>query len=353
MPEGERAAPEFRVRVAGSDLPPAAAADIRVVSVHDDLDAPGMFTLELTNWDMDQLRMTWSDETLFACGKEVEIRMGYRDKLERLIVGEVTGLELEIRAHEVPTLLVRGYDRRHRLLRGRKTASYVRMKDSDIAGRIASAAGLTPQADDTGVTIDYVLQHNQTDLEFLHERARRIGYEVVVEEKKLYFRRPLNAQSEMLTIDRDEHLIEFHPRLTTLTQAAQVAVRAWSLKEKKQVLAKAGVGDEKTKMGGSVSGPQASDSAFGKTIVTSVNRPVFSQAEADQIAMNRFNEMAMAYVGGDGVCIGETKLRAGRVVKVTGLGRQFSGLYYVTSSTHTYLPQRGYRTAFTIRRNAT
>jgi phage protein D len=83
-----------------------------------------------------------------------------------------------------------------------------------------------------------------------------------------------------------------------------------------------------------------------------VDRPVFSQAEADGMARGRFDEMALAYISGEGLCVGRTDLRAGTVISMLGLGQRFSGLYYLTSVTHSYSPSRGYITAFSVRRNA-
>jgi phage protein D len=62
--------------------------------------------------------------------------------------------------------------------------------------------------------------------------------------------------------------------------------------------------------------------------------------------------MALGFITGEGVAIGNTDLRAGTVVKFAGLGQRFSGSYYVTSTVHTYSPSRGYRTEFSVRRNA-
>ena len=82
------------------------------------------------------------------------------------------------------------------------------------------------------------------------------------------------------------------------------------------------------------------------------DRPVMTQAEADQMAKARFNNAALALIVAEGVCWGRTDMRSGRVIKIDGLGRRFSGNYYVTAASHRYLPQRGYYTRFTVRRNA-
>ncbi len=344
--------PEFRVKINGSDRPEVTAVAI-AVEVHQDLSAASMFTLRLLDSGATTLESTLADDDLFAPGNEVEIEMGYLGATETLLVGEITGLELEYCADEAQTLVVRGYDRRHRLMRGRKTRSFAQVKDSDIAGQIASDAGLSPNTEDTGVVLEYVLQNNQTDLEFLHARAERIGYEVFVEDRTLHFRARQNAGAAMFTIAPDQDLIEFYPRLSTMGQVGKVAVRGWNPNDKEAIVGEAAVGDQATEMQGDSIGPEAADEAFGSSEAARTQSPVFSQAEADKIALGRFNEMALAYVSGEGVCIGRTDLRAGIVIDISGLGERFSGPYYVTSTTHSYAPSHGYRTAFTVRRNAT
>jgi phage protein D len=349
----EKAAPEFRLRVNGSDLPPQTQTDIKSVAVHEDTDIPGMFTFDMVNWDADHLKMKWSDSDDFKEGVSVEILIGYRDAMEKIFSGEITGLELRIHGRETPLLRVRGYDRRHRLMRGKKSATYLQVKDSDIASQIANKAGLSPQAEDTLIKHEHVYQHNQTDLEFLTERAARINYEVVADDKKLIFRNRKNNQSETLTLDREMDLIEFYPRLTTMNQVGEIGLRSWDPVNKEAITSTASAGQENATMGGSISGPSSVSQTFGFSAAASVTRPVAGQEEADQFSKARLNEMALAFIMGDGVAIGQPKIRAGSVVKIVGLGKRFSGLYYITSTIHTYAPSRGYRTAFTVRRNAT
>ncbi|MDP9380447.1 MAG: contractile injection system protein, VgrG/Pvc8 family [Chloroflexota bacterium] len=202
--------PDLSVRVNGAPLPVQAASDLISASVHQDVDAPGMFTLRLMNWDMARGEVSWADSPLFAPGGEVEVLMGYVGSLENVFSGEITGLEPEFLSGAPPTLTVRGHDRRHRLLRGRNTRTFTKMKDSDIVRQVATGAGLAVRIEDSGVRHEYVLQHNQTDLEFLQERARRIGYELAMEGSTLLFRRrgSVIAGSEALSLSLSANLIE-------------------------------------------------------------------------------------------------------------------------------------------------
>jgi phage protein D len=346
-------APEFRIKVNEADLPLEVKADLVAVSVLEDVDAPDMATFSLMSWDGVKMKVKWIDDDLFKEGNPVEIHIGYRDTLHTLFRGEITGLEPEFPQGAPPILVVRSYDRRHRLMRRDRTRSFVKMKDSDVARQIAGAAGLTPEVEDTKVTLDYVLQNNQNDLEFLQERARRIGYEAVVAGNTLHFRKRRNDRAAELTLSRQVELLEFYPRLTTLSQVEEVVVRGWNPKDKQEFVASSKAGDESARMGGAAVGPSTVRRAFGGTGGVSVAVPVESQAEADQLAQRRYEEMALRHVVGDGVCIGQPELRAGRVVDIQGLGTRFSGCYYVTSTEHAYKSSTGYRTAFSARRNAT
>ncbi|QCP49809.1 phage late control D family protein [Trinickia violacea] len=346
-------APEFALKINGAALPTAAAADLISIVVLDDVDAMGMFTFSLTCVNTEDMKVKWIDDDLFREGNPVEIEMGYRDNRRILFSGEITGLEPTFPEGGPPTLTVRGYDRRHRLMRERKTRSYTNVKDSDIAAQLAGGAGLRPEVEDTKVVLPYVLQHNQTDLEFLLNRAARIDHEVVVDGHALIYRPRKVKDSETLTLRREIELLEFRPRMTTMGQVQTLVVRGWNPKSKEEIVSHAGVGDEPTLMKGKSSGPASVQRIFGSTGSTVVRMPVQSQEEADLVAKQRFAQMALGYIHADGVCIGEPHLRAGIVVKIEGLGERFSGLYYVSATEQSFSIATGYRTRFAARRNAT
>jgi phage protein D len=268
-----------------------------------------------------------------------------------MMVAEITSLEPAFTTDQPPMLTVRGYDHRHRLARGRRTRTFTKMKDSAIAAQVAREAGLRAVAKDTRTTLAFVVQSNQTDWEFLRQRAGLLGWEVYVKDKVLYFQPPGHAAQASIRLSLGEDVSEFTPRLSALGQEGRVTVRSWDVKQKQVIVGSAGVGQESAM--GRASGPAAANRAFGKTSTGIVDRPVRSKAEADQIAQGRFNELALTYVRGTVACAGRPQLHAGMVVHIDGAGRTFSGPYYVTSVTHALRQDQGYRTSFTVERNAT
>jgi phage protein D len=104
-------------------------------------------------------------------------------------------------------------------------------------------------------------------------------------------------------------------------------------------------------MGGDKSASQLSQDNFGEAVEV-LTLPVMSQAEADQIAQARLNEISLSLIEASGSTVGRAELRPGKVIKITGVGARFSGRYYVTDTSHRFDQQNGYRTNFSVRRNA-
>lgn len=344
--------PAFEIIVNGSTLDVLPAAHVVHVGVEEDTELPGMFSLEIVASDELEDPFVWVDnENLFAVGDAVEVKLGYADALTSMFKGEITGLEPSFNADRLPSLVVRGYDLRHRLARGRHTRSFVKKKDSDIAAQIAHEAGLTPNTTDSDVTHDYLLQADRTDFEFLLERASRINYEVIVDDKTLYFHPVGNDAGEVLTLKADEDLTEFNPRLSSAGQVSDVAVRGWDPKNKQEIVGKAQPSAVSSTMGGKQAGAALSKSAFGVATELLSRMPVAAQAEADQIAVARLNSTSLELITGEAACAGRTDLRPGKVVKIDGVGRRFGGRYYVTAAAHVFTGD-GYSTRFAFRRNA-
>jgi uncharacterized protein len=343
--------PDFTIRVNGASLPQQARADVRAVTVEEDLDALSMFSLELHNWDEDLQKVSWSDSSLFALGGQAEIWLGYAGDLQLVMTAEITGLEPAFTADQPPVLTVRGYDYRHRLTRDRKSRSFSMIKDSAIAAQVAREAGLLAQVKATTENLTFVVQSNQTDWEFLRQRAGLLGFEVYVRNKTLYFEPPAYTSQPSARLSLGQDITEFTPRLTSIGQQTQVTVRGWDIQQKQAIVGSAAVGKERP-MGGR-SGPAASKRAWGAASATIVDQTVRTRSEADQIASGRFNGLALSYVQGSVTGAGRPGLRTGTVVQIDGAGQTFSGPYYVTSVVHSLSQELGYRTSFTVERNAT
>jgi phage protein D/phage baseplate assembly protein gpV len=334
------------IKIDGQNAPDGFQDSLLEVVVDQSLKLPGMFTIELQDASLE-----WVDNSLLDLGKAVEIKVSQSgeegNEEDTLIKGEITSLEPNFSARGDTTVLIRGYDKSHRLHRGRKTRTFLKETDSDVARTVASESGLSVEVDATNVRHDYLLQSNQTNMEFLQERALRIGYQVFVADDKLYFKKgdaDLGAGPELR---RDQNLLSFRPVWSSSGQADKVKVRGWDPKQKTVITAEESPNSRLNQGGMTQTGAAAANSAFGAAEAVVVDLPVFSTDEAKAIATGLSYDVARDFVSAEGVAIGNPHIKAGRTVSVTGLGTRFNGSYYVTSATHIYGPN-GYETHFTI-----
>lgn len=350
--EERRFAPGYKIKVGGKELPQEVALDVLEVTVSDFVEGSSTFCVTMNVWTSDGQEYKYIDDDFFKEGTKVEILVGFVDAYESLILGEITALEPDFGNLESPVLRVQGMDLLHRFRRGRRTESFLKMKDSEIVAKVAGRLGLKSDIEDSKVVHDYLLQFNQTDVDFLSERARRIYFELTYDGDTLYFREAANDLKEAVILEYGMTLKTFAPRLTLANQVSEVVVKGWDSLKKEVIEAKSKSGDLVKKMGEKQPGPAASAKAFFESQGVVTDIPVFSQGEAQQIARGRLNDMAIQYITGEGTAIGNTDIRAGRVLKLNKLGKRFSGHYYVRSSTHS-VDESGYSTKFWAERNAT
>lgn len=332
--------------------------DILQIVVEESLHAPSMFTLAIQNdYFSGNNEKPWRYKDLLQIGKTVKIGFkasttsakDFDDVLEgQVIEGEITAIETHFSEKSQAPIIVRGYDTCHRLHRGQHNRSFQNMTDSDIVKKIAEETGISiGKLDPSGEPHDYVFQENQTNMQFLRERAARIGFELFNQDGKLYFRQPKSDQSLNLTWLKD--MTSFRVRVTSAEQVKSVEVRGWDYSEKKAIVSTAQADRiiTRTENGRGT----ASSSKFNnkptnpKRIV--VDQPVFSRKEADAMAQAVYNEIAGQFVYADAKAEGNPKIRPGCVVQLKEMG-PYDGTYYITETRHIY-DQRVYLTEFSVR----
>jgi phage protein D len=331
------------LKIGGSNASKDIMDSLISIEVDDSLLLPDMFSIRLRDPSF-----RWSGSQDFGLGKAIEISARGNGSTTRLLSGEITAIEPEFSQAVGPTVLIRGYDQSHRLHRAKETKTYVQETDSDIAKKIARDCGLKAQVDSTREVHDYVIQDNQTDMEFLQDRAQRIGYRLYVEEDTLYFRPTPETEPQIPVLEWGKSLLDFRARMTTAQQVTEVTVRGWDPKTKKEIIGRATAPQDTPQVGESRNGGQAARRAFNidsKEIV--VNRAPATQGDADAMAQSVCDEIGNSFIQAEGVSTGNPEVKAGAIVELKGIGQRFSGRYRITRSVHRYI-KGGYTTRFEV-----
>ena len=337
----------------GSNLSDSAMEKIRSIRVECALHLPDMMTIVFQDASdlggTDPLNLSLTDQDILPIGAEVEILMGMRESPATVFKGEVTAQELELEGEQPPLLIVRGYDKRHRLQRGRITKTFLNVKDSDVVRQIASEASLSATVEETQQVYTYLLQNNQTNWEYLQMLAARNGYETGVDGSTLYFRKPTTDAAPVVEAKLWLNVVRLSARLTSAGQVQDVSVRGWDPKEKKALVGAGTRSDAPhwvpDSLRSAINAAPAKFGGGGKMLIT--DHPVVSQAEADSVAKTAMSDMAGNSVLVDAELSGDPVLKPGKKIKLSSLGTRFSGEYFLSTVTHKIDHQHRYLTQIT------
>lgn len=339
---GQFYAPNYSILVDGEDIFKENLIEITNVTFEDTLEGADRFSFSLSDPGA-----KWLDSNLFNLGKEVEIKMGYGDKLNTMMVGEIISVRPSFPSSGAPQLEINGYDLSFQFTRQKRKRPYKDKKDSEMVAMIVEEAKhkLKANIEDTKI-IHLMEKQESTDYEFIKKLAERNYFKFYVKEKEFFFGKPKKEKKEIVTLKYGESLLSFNPEINAANQIGGVKLVGWDPQKKKKIVGMAKRGskeaNERKKIGGS-----SMEDQMGKVEEHILNRPVFSQEQADNLALSILNRRSEGFIKGSAECIGIPKIKAGINVKLEGLGKKFSLKYYIESSTHT-ISNSGYNTSFNV-----
>lgn len=342
MPESTGLLSHFYLKIGGADPSEELMRDLLEIGVESGLHLPDAATLVLHD-----PRLRWVDDASLEPGKTIEIWTRFEGREGLVFDGEIVELEPDFEP-STQSLVVRAFDRLHRLARGRKVRSFQGVTDADLVQKLAQEAGLQASVGPTPQVHEYVFQANETDLEFLRRRSMALGYLLYVDRRTLHCEAPASSGGGV-ELKWGENLKEFQPRLTTVGQVSKVMVRGWDPEARQAIVGQAQNGRGSPQIGVPESGGQVAQSAFRREAQSLVaNRPIRSQAEADRVAQAMADQHASGFVEAEGTCLGNPGVIPGASVRVSGVGSRFSGTYFVTGATHAFKTSEGYTTRFGV-----
>ena len=341
-------APNYHVLIDGKDILREHFIEITNVSFEDTLEGADNFSFSISDPGIECI-----DSDLFEPGTEVEIKMGYEDQLATMIVGEITSISPNFPIDGTPQLEVSGFDLSHQFRGVNMLEPFEDRTDSEIVEKIVDAAKhkLRKEIDPTKTKRRQVVQdEDKTVYQFIEDLAARNFFEFFVKERTLYFRRPGRDRSEIVTLKYGVSLLSFNPELNTANQVSEVTVRGWHPETKEEIVGRAQRGSEEGRRRERRSGGDIVEDIYGRVEERILDKPVFTQEEADTRARSILNRRSEGLIQGSANCIGLPEIRAGVNIKLEGLGQKFSRKYYIARTTHT-ISNSGYSTTFNIKEN--
>jgi phage protein D len=307
-------------------------------------DAFKAFTIDRDMFQPDMAKVVLSNQgSLHAShkvGENFEIKVGDNGGVT-IFKGEITGMEPNFAGAKDTTITIIAMNKLHRLLRGRKSKTFVDKTDQDILKEILGKYSLSLEwKHETTITYKHVYQHNQTDIEFLRMRAARLGCHIWCVDGTVYVKQPNLGEAQALELHCDkggegEAVHWFRPKLDSSGVVKSVTVRGWDPEKKEEIVGKATASGSQL---GSKNASSASN-ALGSEETFTVDQPIWSKQEADAIAKARLLDASLSYITGEAEISGNPDVELGKHVKITVKSDNpdpFSGKYYVMGLRHAH-----------------
>ncbi|MFD2171192.1 phage late control D family protein [Tumebacillus lipolyticus] len=344
-------APAFLIDVGGQDVVKQGAA-VTTVSVTQSVEKANNFSFTINNaYNWVSREFDW--QNIFTLGNTVEIKMGYVDKLETLFYGIITNVSYNYPADGTPTMTVTGMDYSYVMMKGKgeKTAnSWEQKMNSDVVKEIVQKYALsTSNIESTNKVKLKIDRQGQDDYTLIKKLAQETYFEFFVLGKDVYFRKPFQKTTPIMTLVFGKNLRSFQTSMKLDHQIKKFIVTGYDPKEKKKLQAESKPikpVNSNTSTGQDLLGKFA---AQNKIQYTHTN--LSDQSELQTIADAQALEASMRLISGSGESIGLPELIAGRFLKLTGVGARFSQPMYLRSVTHR-MNKSGYLTTFEVAGNA-
>jgi phage protein D len=382
--------PAWKVRINGQEIPSALRASVTSVRYEDGTQSADRVEIGIANVDLRWLqqhvrglgfrpfptsvqvgpvRVGLPPEGLFDVDNTLELSLGYADTLEHMFKGDITGVEATFPNDGLPTMTLVAHDYMHRMTQGTSARGFGPLPDAVIAMILAAENRLIPAIDpaviatSTGLAVmNYYFggagrkQKGQSDLDFLKEIAAQYDADFWIEDDTLYLSRFIPKEyTPRLTLRWGESLLEFSPKVNTVGQVEAAAMKFTLREIPLSFLVSVFFDFDREVVGVKVEagqGGKAPKSDDDQPTCTMIDQPVSNPTDLVNSALVVVRELRNKLnnrLTGTGSAIGDPRIRAGAVMRLEGLGPNFSGDYRVASASHS-IDTGGYRTNFEVRK---
>ena len=371
--------PTFLIQIEGQSLSKDITQEITAFAFEDSESGLDELELSVTNRNLQ-----FTDDPLFQEGNEIVARFGYVGNLSPAKKAVIKEIDYEFPDGADPTIRIKAFDKGFKLA-GKEIQKVWQkpapgMLYSEIAAEIARQHGLSPVVTSTKTRHLRVAQSNISDAQFLQELATKsrgedgdgkAGYVFFVQDDELHFHARDLAQAPALSLeyftDRKGVLRSFCPSVQSQGakgEGTEVLTIGVDPRRKESIRHKAGndttpgrdsLGGRTYLVDGETGETKYREQESGKVV------PSFERSEGfheeprtepmQDTAEGRFKEAELRQVEASAVTIGIPSCQAKQNVEIKGVGRKFSGIYYIVSVRHE-IGGNGYGCELKLKRNA-
>ena len=295
-------------------------------------------------------------------GNSVTVQLGYLERLETVFVGFISGVAFGFEPGGLPYIEIKAMDVKGLMMGGSYATSLTattysaavkEVLDRTGEGRLKQMGGITSteisDTPDAGgvagvsgggssksspITVEMV---SESDYEFVVRAAKRYNYEFFVDRGKVLFR-PAKSDTSLLTkMGTRTGLRGFHIEYSITGVVGKIEARAMDPGKGEVITAKSSFNN-------TISTASKAKQLVGKGSKVYLDASITSKEEAEARVASLMEQMSYRLGSLEADCVGIPDLVPGRFIEVTGMGVPVDNQFYLTSVTHDFTSDGGYRT---------
>ena len=357
-------APQFEVYINGEiDLNLNLRDSITSIKVNETLQSAASFRFTINDkFDVDKEEFVWFDNPILQPENKISIKMGYANKLfDLLLVGKIGNISTTgFTQTSNPTVTVNGLDDIKNILnekpnskddtnnRELKGTDLIELFEKKYISRNGKKLDVEPIESTKELPSEVTRNSVNTYGDILADQAQRIGWTYFFTRGKVFYGNPRKKKEVAMKFEWGKDLLEFIPKINTTCINNKISVRSSHPTSRDSITAEANAGTEdKIDDDGLTASQIAEKRGIGPRDVEIISN---DEPEAKIRVRAFINQQGDNLVTGNCKIIGTPELEVGQMVQINGVGKRFSGKYYVTSVTNR-ISSSGYLTNFSVRSN--
>lgn len=300
-------------------------------------------------------------------GNSVRVELGYLDRLETVFVGFISGVGFGFEPGGLPYIEINAMDVKGLMMGGSYatslqattySAAVKEVLDRTGEGRLQQMGGITAteisSTPDAGggaggvpggapgggasksspITVEMV---SESDYEFVVRAAKRYNYEFFVDRGKVLFRPAKSDTSLLIKMGTRTGLRGFHIGYSITGVVGKIEARAMDPGKGEVISAKSSFNN-------TLSTASKAKQLVGNGAKVYLDASITSKEEAEARVSSLMEQMSYRLGSLEADCVGIPDLVPGRFMEVTGMGVPVDNQFYLTSVTHDFTSDGGYRT---------
>ena len=319
---------------------------LKRIYIHDRLDFAGTASLLFGSSPSD-----FCNDGTFTIGSEVSIHLGYKDDVQEVFAGEVTGFAPRLDEYSAPLMEVKIHSKLHRLDKGTRCASFEHKTPAGIIRDIVQGYNLNADVEEFGPEYNYIEQKNFTDYGYIMYLAGKYGKSVYCHGDTVYVKTEITPTDDNVVLERGKSLISARTKTDLAAQLSAVTATGWNVMKCGAFTATATMKDLPLKIGGEYCW-EDNAKGYDPHKVEQLSSGSFTDEEdALEVAKSVLLGRSLQFQSCDAKTEGSGHIRPGNRLTVKYLGKHSDGEYLVYSVEHDFSVQNGYFTTCHLKRN--